>query len=92
MGHIRDTLPSIRKRISDMVVQNRSELDELGDQVIFDNKHSQGGMLLNLLTIFSNNFSKAVEGQAPEDSAPSDELYGGARIGYIFNEIFAKYV
>ena len=41
MGHIRDTLPEIRKRISGMVVDNRVELDELGDEVVFDNKHSQ---------------------------------------------------
>ena len=53
---------------------------------------AQGGMLLNLLTTFSNNFSKLVEGHAPSDDGPVDELYGGARIGYIFNEIFTKYV
>lgn len=90
MGHIRDTLPSIRRRISSMVIENKTELDELGDEVVFDNLHSQGGLLLNLITSFSNNFAQLLEGKAPKEDTPTDELYGGARIGYIFNEIFTK--
>lgn len=48
-----------------------------------------GGCLLNLLSHFSSNFTNSLDGRNHQ-LVEMDELYGGARINYIFNEIFSK--
>mgnify|MGYP003874327965 CR=1 FL=1 len=49
---------------------------------------SQGPLLLHLLSKFCNYFSDALDGQSPDVSV--SELYGGARISYIFHDIFSQ--
>ena len=50
--------------------------------------------MLGLLSRFASNFQSAVEGRgfssSPPDSVETFELYGGARINFIFTEIFGK--
>ena len=44
--------------------------------------------MLQIITRFSANYRDAIDGKLTDLSV--NELYGGARINYIFNEIFAR--
>ncbi|RYY80543.1 hypothetical protein EON63_16710 [archaeon] len=49
------------------------------------------GILLKILSQFSENFRNKVEGKGSSElTMEMKELYGGARISHIFNEIFGK--
>jgi hypothetical protein len=54
---------------------------------------AKGITLLKILAQFATNFSNKVDGKgqgSTEAMAEMTELYGGARISYIFNEIFGR--
>lgn len=96
MHHIRDVLPDLKNRITTMMADVQQELDALGssgDQ----SRNSLGGTLLGLLTKFANNFASIIDGKGGElrnseantKNLALVELFGGARINYIFNDIFA---
>lgn len=52
---------------------------------------AKGAILLRILSDFSNNFSNRVDGKSSNElTSEMTELYGGARISFIFNEIFGK--
>eukprot|EP01132_Coremiostelium_polycephalum_P007501 gene7501-9217_t len=87
MFHIRDCLPELKVKVSKMLSEVQNELASYGDP-LYDTKNSQGALLLQIITIFSQNFKDAIDGKLTELS--TNELYGGARISYIFNEIFSQ--
>ena len=88
MYHIRDCLPSLKQRINELSSEYEHELDGLGEPLL-DNKNSDGvspaALVLNLFTRFSRNFHDAIEGKFH-----SSQLVGGARIHYIFYDVFAR--
>jgi len=86
MQHIRKTLPELKARISKMTQDCQTEMSSYGDSM-FQNK---SGMLLNIINTFAKDYSCAIDGKLEELSV--NELYGGARINYIFTEVFSKYV
>ncbi|KAI3895845.1 hypothetical protein MKW98_025636, partial [Papaver atlanticum] len=55
---------------------------------VLDLEAGQGALLLNILSKYSDAFSLMVEGKSRAMS--TSELYGGARIHYIFQSIFVK--
>uniref|UniRef100_A0A7S4MI44 Uncharacterized protein n=1 Tax=Vannella robusta TaxID=1487602 RepID=A0A7S4MI44_9EUKA len=87
MQHIRKTLPELKARISKMTQDCQQEMASYGDSMFQQNK---SGMLLNIINTFSKDYSCAIDGKLEELSV--NELYGGARINYIFTEVFSKYV
>ncbi|EGC29038.1 hypothetical protein DICPUDRAFT_51521 [Dictyostelium purpureum] len=87
MFHIRDCLPDLKGKVSKMLSEVQGELSTYGDP-LYDTKNSQGALLLQIITIFSSNFKDAIDGKLTDLS--TNELYGGARISYIFNEIYAQ--
>uniref|UniRef100_A0AAV1UHD8 Uncharacterized protein n=1 Tax=Peronospora matthiolae TaxID=2874970 RepID=A0AAV1UHD8_9STRA len=89
MHHIRDCLPDIKSKISSMVTDLDQELGEMGSPTEQMTATEMGGCLLNLLSHFSSNFTNSLDGRNHQ-LVEMDELYGGARINYIFNEIFSK--
>ncbi|KAN0045466.1 hypothetical protein ACTA71_005844 [Dictyostelium dimigraforme] len=89
MFHIRDTLPDLKVKVSKMLSDVQGELATYGDP-LYDTKNSQGALLLQIITIFSSNFKDAIDGKLTDLS--NNELYGGARISYIFNEIYSHCV
>ncbi|CAH0476525.1 unnamed protein product [Peronospora belbahrii] len=89
MHHIRDCLPDIKSKISTMVNDLDQELGEMGSPTERMTATEMGGCLLNLLSHFSSNFTNSLDGRNHQ-LVEMDELYGGARINYIFNEIFSK--
>ncbi|RLN21652.1 hypothetical protein BBJ28_00005537 [Nothophytophthora sp. Chile5] len=89
MHHIRDCLPDIKSKISSMVNDLDQELGEMGSPTEQMSSTEMGGCLLNLLSHFSTNFTNSLDGRNHQ-LVEMDELYGGARINFIFNEIFSK--
>jgi dynamin 1-like protein len=104
MHHIRDCLPELKNRIAHMVGDVDTELEALGTHIHSASRSDRGAALLNLLSKFATNFADVLEGRSGHDlntakkssafhnssfAGPS-ELTGGARISYIFTEIFAS--
>jgi dynamin 1-like protein len=94
MHHIRECLPEVKNRISSMVTDVTQELEALGTSG-HQTHSSLGGNLLGLLSKFATNYASIIDGKGGEleDGANTKnlamiELFGGARINYIFQEIF----
>ena len=91
MHHIRDCLPDIKNRITGMTIDIAQEIEALGVPTDSMNAGHLGGILLSLLSNYAANFHNAVEGKGSSaDGIEMNELYGGARISYIFTEIFGR--
>lgn len=91
MHHIRDCLPDIKSKISSMVSDLDQELGEMGNPTESMSKTEMGGVLLALISHFAANFTNSLDGRNHAlNGVEMNELYGGARISYIFNEIFSK--
>ncbi|KAK4476934.1 hypothetical protein RD792_016103 [Penstemon davidsonii] len=84
--HIKTVLPGLKSRISAALVSVAKEHASYGE--ITESKAGQGALLLNILSKFSEAFSSMIEGKNEEMS--TSELSGGARIHYIFQDIFVK--
>lgn len=87
MNHIRECLPELKKRLSKKIQETSAELASYGDP-LYDSPNSKGALLLSIITKFSSDYKDAIDGKSTDLSL--NELYGGARINYIFNEIFAS--
>lgn len=89
MNHIRDRLPDIKAKLNTLMGQTEQELSNYGDLPtnLNDSKEIRGAFVLNLMTKFANSFVNSIEGTSTNDIA-TKELCGGARIYYIYNEIF----
>ncbi|KAF9513312.1 hypothetical protein BS47DRAFT_1296472 [Hydnum rufescens UP504] len=82
MHHIRTTLPDIKVRISEQQKKYAAELQSLGG-LVADNS---GSVVLAAITEFAAEFRGAIDGNR-EDLA-QNELSGGARIGFVFHELY----
>lgn len=83
MHHIRDCLPELKTRVSVMISQFQTLLHSYGEAVI-----DQGQTLLQIITRFASAYCSAIEGTARD--IETSKLSGGARICYVFHEIFSK--
>ncbi|KIJ21042.1 hypothetical protein PAXINDRAFT_160431 [Paxillus involutus ATCC 200175] len=86
MNHIRDKLPDMKARLNTLMGQAQQELNSFGDAAIFGDKNQQGGLILRLMNQFAHDFVASIEGTKVDMS--TKELSGGARIYYIFNDVF----
>ena len=86
MNHIRDKLPDMKARLNTLMGQTQQELNAFGDTAVFGDANSQGALVLKLMTQFARDFISSIEGTALNIS--TKELCGGARIYYIFNDVF----
>lgn len=90
MNHIRDRLPDIKAKLNTLMGQTEHELTSYGDFPSLENsKEGRPALLLNLMTKFANSFVNSVEGTSFDDVSIK-ELCGGARIYYIYNEVFGS--
>lgn len=87
MNHIRERLPDIKAKLNTLMGQTEQELASYGNIDIV-NEHSKGTLILQLMNKFSNNFINSIEGNSSDVS--TKELCGGARIYYIYNEVFGN--
>ncbi|CAG8719404.1 8438_t:CDS:10, partial [Acaulospora morrowiae] len=86
MHHIRTTLPEIKAKIQAVLSKYQAELISLGDPLDDGNNHAS--IVLNIITEFCNEFRTIVDGNSNELS--SFELSGGARISFVFHEVFSN--
>eukprot|EP01113_Clastostelium_recurvatum_P027373 TRINITY_DN32_c0_g1_i4.p1 TRINITY_DN32_c0_g1~~TRINITY_DN32_c0_g1_i4.p1 ORF type:complete len:859 (+),score=230.38 TRINITY_DN32_c0_g1_i4:15-2591(+) len=87
MQHIKNCLPELKSRVNKMLLDTQQELLSYGDP-LYDTRNSQGALLLQIITQFCACYRDAIDGKLTDLSV--HELYGGARINYIFNEVFAQ--
>jgi dynamin 1-like protein len=94
MLHIRDCLPDIKSRIMGMMATVQSNIEALGEPTDDSaGPRAKGATLLQILSKFARSFDNSIEGRGAGSGACTvemDELCGGARISYIFNDIFGK--
>ena len=83
MHHIRSTLPDIKARISSQLQKYNAELSTLGGAM--GNQNSQS-VVLNVITEFTNEFRTVIDGNTNDLSL--NELSGGARISFVYHELF----
>ncbi|WVZ24233.1 hypothetical protein V8G54_002777 [Vigna mungo] len=86
--HIKALLPGLRARISASLVTLAKEHASYGEITESKACAGQGALLLNILSKYCDAFSSMVEGKNEEMS--TSELFGGARIHYIFQSIFVR--
>ncbi|KAJ5908636.1 Vacuolar protein sorting-associated protein 1 [Penicillium taxi] len=84
MMHIKQTLPDIKARISASLQKYTQELAQLGDSIL----GNSASVILNIITEFSNEYRTVLEGNNQELS--SIELSGGARISFVFHELYSN--
>ncbi|KJY02292.1 vacuolar protein sorting-associated protein 1 [Zymoseptoria brevis] len=84
MMHIKQTLPDIKARISGSLQKYSDELKTLGDSML----GNPANIILNIITEFSNEYRMVLEGHNAELS--SIELSGGARIAFVYHELYSN--
>jgi replication fork clamp-binding protein CrfC len=84
MMHIKQTLPDIKARIASSLQKYSGELSQLGDSMLGNSSN----IILNIITEFSNEYRTVLEGNSQELS--SVELSGGARVSFVFHELYSN--
>lgn len=82
LHHIKGTLPDIKMRIEHSLKKYQNELSLLGPEM----SESPTSIALNMITNFTKDYNGILNGEARE--LTSQELSGGARISFVFHEIF----
>jgi len=80
--HIKQTLPDIKARIASSLQKYTAELESLGPSML----GNSANIVLNIITEFTNEWRTVLEGNNRELS--STELSGGARISFVFHELY----
>ncbi|KAL5635850.1 hypothetical protein ACGC1H_004599 [Rhizoctonia solani] len=83
MHHIRATLPDIKARIQQQLQKYNAELQSLGGPMGDSNS---SGVVLNVITEFTSEFRTMIDGNTNDLSL--NELSGGARISFVFHELY----
>ncbi len=83
MHHIRATLPDIKARITQNLQKYNAELTALGGPTGDGNS---GNIILSVITEFTAEFRTTIDGNTNDISL--NELSGGARISFVFHELF----
>lgn len=82
LHHIKSTLPDIKMRIEHSLKKYQTELANLGPEM----SESPTSIALNMITNFTKDYTGILDGESQELSL--QELSGGARISFVFHEIF----
>eukprot|EP00842_Homolaphlyctis_polyrhiza_P005172 jgi/Hompol1/5656/HPOL_004634-RA len=85
MHHIKNTLPEIKTKVQANLIKYQQELQSLGDPVSEDSP-DMSNIILNTITDFTSEYRTIIAGTS--DDISSDELSGGARISFVFHEIY----
>jgi dynamin 1-like protein len=87
LAHIKDRLPDMKARLQTLMTQTQQELASFGDTALMGESH-RGSLVLKLMTQFARDFVNSIDGKTLE--ASTKELCGGARIYFIFNDVFGS--
>ncbi|KAK9451419.1 Dynamin central region-domain-containing protein [Limtongia smithiae] len=85
MSHIRERLPDIKARLNTLMGQTQQELASYGEPQ-YNGSTNSGLLILQLMTKFATSFISSIDGTSSDISLK--ELCGGARIYYIYNDVF----
>lgn len=88
MNHIKNCLPELKSKISGLLTKTQEEMRSYGDPAL---EISKGALLLQVINFFAGSYSEIIEGKVTDEKS-TQNLYGGARINYIFNDIFTRYL
>ena len=102
MHHIKNTLPDIKAKINTNLTRYQSELASLGGAAGEANSVSdslfylmeywliliQANVILQIITEFCSEFRTAIDGNSGDLSL--NELSGGARISFVFHELYSN--
>lgn len=83
MNHIRASLPDIKQKIGQLLHKYTAELAGMEDCA---GDGSPSNVLLSIITEFTAEYRSILDGQNPD--LCTTELNGGARISFIFHELF----
>jgi replication fork clamp-binding protein CrfC len=83
MHHIRNTLPDIKTRVAQQLQKYNAELQSLGGPM---GDANAGNVVLSVITEFCSEFRTTIDGNTNDLSL--NELSGGARISFVFHELF----
>ncbi|KAG8949978.1 Dynamin- GTPase protein [Tulasnella sp. 424] len=84
----KEKLPDMKAKLNTLMGQTQQELNAFGDAGFLQGDQHQGSLVLKLMTQFVRDFISSIEGTSPDIS--TKELSGGARIYYIFNDVFGN--
>lgn len=84
MMHIKQTLPDIKARISSSLAKYSQELESLGPSML----GNSANIVMNIILEFATEWRTVLDGNSNEIS--SSELSGGARISFVFHELFSN--
>ncbi|GAA5807329.1 vacuolar protein sorting-associated protein 1 [Mucor flavus] len=88
MHHIRNTLPEIKAKIQAALQKYQQELLQLGDPLNDGSNSGQANLVLNIITEFCTEFRTIIDGNS--NDLTSFELSGGARISFVFHELYSN--
>ncbi|KAM3579756.1 Dynamin-related GTPase protein [Umbelopsis sp. WA50703] len=88
LHHIKEKLPEMRSKLSALIHSSEQELLQYGDPTWMAANVPASTLVLRLLTNFATDFVAAIDGTSATIS--TKQLYGGARIYYIFNNVFGQ--
>ncbi|KAI8880066.1 hypothetical protein K501DRAFT_255753 [Backusella circina FSU 941] len=88
MHHIRNTLPEIKAKIQAALAKYQQELLQLGDPLSDGSNSGQANLVLNIITEFCTEFRTIIDGNS--NDLTSFELSGGARISFVFHELYSN--
>lgn len=83
MHHIRNTLPDIKTRVSQQLQRFNAELASLGGP---HGDQNAGNVVLSSITEFTSEFRTMIDGNTNDLAV--NELSGGARISFVFHELY----
>ncbi|WFD34617.1 dynamin GTPase [Malassezia cuniculi] len=87
LNHIRDCLPDMKARLNTLMGQAQQELAAFGDVAFMGDQH-RGTLVLKYMTQFARDFVASIDGTSFDIS--TKELCGGARVYYIFQDVFGQ--
>ena len=85
---IKNNLPRLRESISTLIYSKEQEMESFGYEGINTQKEMANSFILNLVSKFTHAYAEMIEGKFVKEC--SKFFIGGARINYIFQEIFKK--
>jgi replication fork clamp-binding protein CrfC len=86
MHHIKTTLPDIKTRIHSTLSKYQMELAQLGEDASL--LGSPSNIVLNVITELTNEYRTILDGNSQDLS--TNELSGGARISFVFHELYSN--
>jgi replication fork clamp-binding protein CrfC len=89
LQHINAFLPTLRARLLDMRTDAVRELELCGPELADDNESSRQVRLLDILTRVADAYKAGLD---ISDDVDVTELQAGARVNFIFNDVFGVHV